>query len=383
MQSSSRPPQQGANTLNCPSLSGLSVLTEGSGENAYLVRDSEEHADHFASSKPQEDQSQYLDTWSPFDFEEPLHQSGQKSATSSLPDSCSALFPNRRQPHDSWAACPSTFAVSYGSEKDDRLTSDAVQSHAFNQAGGLTHPFCAQAGSQGPMEISSGVERFVTRPTTDIKASQNYHCHQSSSDLLTSLPPCTTDTGQADKDVALWPTCYVDTAIGLDMMTKDDLTDSKMPFTSWNTTMSQSPQTGNQVELENSILLNSGQTYTQEEEWAQLSSSAEQYDMQAIVPNVASWDGEDTSMMSQTYEPRLIESDRLQFDSSLVTSLTFKDDYLVQQKRAGMTYKEIKEKGQFTEAESTLRGRYRNLTKRKEERVRKPEWTDRDVSLPV
>jgi hypothetical protein len=58
-----------------------------------------------------------------------------------------------------------------------------------------------------------------------------------------------------------------------------------------------------------------------------------------------------------------------------------RDDFLVRQKKAGLTYKEIKAQGGFSEAESTLRGRYRNLTKRKEERVRKPEWQDRDVRL--
>lgn len=57
-----------------------------------------------------------------------------------------------------------------------------------------------------------------------------------------------------------------------------------------------------------------------------------------------------------------------------------KDDLLVQWKKAGMSYRQIREKGGFTEAESTLRGRYRTLTKRREERVRKPLWTQTDVS---
>ncbi|KAH8898191.1 hypothetical protein GQ53DRAFT_881205 [Thozetella sp. PMI_491] len=58
-----------------------------------------------------------------------------------------------------------------------------------------------------------------------------------------------------------------------------------------------------------------------------------------------------------------------------------KDEFLVQSKRAGMTYKEIRRKGGFAEAESTLRGRYRTLTKSKEARVRKPEWTEIDLYL--
>ncbi|KAK4123043.1 hypothetical protein N657DRAFT_645765 [Parathielavia appendiculata] len=46
-----------------------------------------------------------------------------------------------------------------------------------------------------------------------------------------------------------------------------------------------------------------------------------------------------------------------------------------------MTYKEIRRMGGFTEAESTLRGRYRTLTKCREARVRKPEWSEMDLRL--
>lgn len=58
-----------------------------------------------------------------------------------------------------------------------------------------------------------------------------------------------------------------------------------------------------------------------------------------------------------------------------------KDEYLVKSKLAGMTYKEIRKNGGFTEAESTLRGRFRTLTKPKEARVRKPEFQEIDVSI--
>ena len=57
-----------------------------------------------------------------------------------------------------------------------------------------------------------------------------------------------------------------------------------------------------------------------------------------------------------------------------------KDDFLVRSKLAGMSYKEIRRQGKFSEAESTLRGRFRTLTKQKAARVRKPEWDDNDVS---
>lgn len=53
---------------------------------------------------------------------------------------------------------------------------------------------------------------------------------------------------------------------------------------------------------------------------------------------------------------------------------------LIEYKRRGLSYKEIKRIGGFKEAESTLRGRFRTLTKAKEQRVRKPHWHERDVS---
>lgn len=57
------------------------------------------------------------------------------------------------------------------------------------------------------------------------------------------------------------------------------------------------------------------------------------------------------------------------------------DRFLVECRSKGMSYKEIRRRGGFSEAESTLRGRHRMLTKNKESRVRKPEWTETDVSL--
>jgi hypothetical protein len=56
-----------------------------------------------------------------------------------------------------------------------------------------------------------------------------------------------------------------------------------------------------------------------------------------------------------------------------------KDEYLLARREEGYTYKEIKVMGSFSEAESTLRGRVRVLTKDRCDRVRKPVWTDRDV----
>ncbi|KAJ5157837.1 uncharacterized protein N7482_008937 [Penicillium canariense] len=54
---------------------------------------------------------------------------------------------------------------------------------------------------------------------------------------------------------------------------------------------------------------------------------------------------------------------------------------LIEWKRQGLSYKDIKRIGGFKEAESTLRGRFRTLTKAKEQRVRKPKWLARDIQL--
>lgn len=62
------------------------------------------------------------------------------------------------------------------------------------------------------------------------------------------------------------------------------------------------------------------------------------------------------------------------------TTRNTRDEYLQEARRRGMSYKEIKRRGGFTEAESTLRGRIRILSKPKEMRVRKPQWNRSDVS---
>ncbi|QIW96832.1 hypothetical protein AMS68_002350 [Peltaster fructicola] len=64
-----------------------------------------------------------------------------------------------------------------------------------------------------------------------------------------------------------------------------------------------------------------------------------------------------------------------------VSERTRKDEYLLSMRERGLSYKEIKRRGKYREAESTLRGRVRVLTKAKEERVRKPVWTRNDVKL--
>ncbi|UKZ63770.1 uncharacterized protein TrAtP1_004993 [Trichoderma atroviride] len=58
-----------------------------------------------------------------------------------------------------------------------------------------------------------------------------------------------------------------------------------------------------------------------------------------------------------------------------------KNRFLLEARRYEVSYKMIKMYGRFKEAESTLRGRYRTLTKRREDRVRNPKWTPIDIQL--
>jgi hypothetical protein len=57
-----------------------------------------------------------------------------------------------------------------------------------------------------------------------------------------------------------------------------------------------------------------------------------------------------------------------------------KNALLERGRRAGMTYGQIKSEYDWSDAESTLRGRYRTMMKKPHERVRKPKWQARDVS---
>ncbi|KAB8295749.1 hypothetical protein EYC80_008574 [Monilinia laxa] len=68
-------------------------------------------------------------------------------------------------------------------------------------------------------------------------------------------------------------------------------------------------------------------------------------------------------------------------DAIELHSRSEKDEFLVSSRRQGISYKQIRSKGKFSDAESTLRGRFRTLTKDKKDRVRKPKWTDNDLCL--
>lgn len=105
--------------------------------------------------------------------------------------------------------------------------------------------------------------------------------------------------------------------------------------------------------------------------------------------NSSSWRAGVATPRPKKLEPKPVtpepESSRTSLPQSSATAQAThhrdaKDDFLVRSKLAGMSYKEIRRQGKFTEAESTLRGRFRTLTKHKAARVRKPEWDENDVS---
>lgn len=89
---------------------------------------------------------------------------------------------------------------------------------------------------------------------------------------------------------------------------------------------------------------------------------------------------QDGSMVSGTWPTRhKIQRMRNPPKTKQTQTLDPRDTFLIESKMAGKSYKQIKDEGKFTEAESTLRGRFRTLTKAKERRVRKPEWEEGDV----
>ncbi|KAI5195197.1 hypothetical protein E4T39_08344 [Aureobasidium subglaciale] len=95
----------------------------------------------------------------------------------------------------------------------------------------------------------------------------------------------------------------------------------------------------------------------------------------AALSLASSVDGNDTEMSSVPVEQAASHAPD--------TVRNNRDEYLQEARRRGLSYKEIKRRGGFTEAESTLRGRVRILSKPKEMRVRKPQWNRSDVMLLV
>jgi hypothetical protein len=56
---------------------------------------------------------------------------------------------------------------------------------------------------------------------------------------------------------------------------------------------------------------------------------------------------------------------------------------LLERRRTGVSFRDIAIELKMEKKEATLRGRYRALTKKKEERVRAPKWTELDVGTTL
>ncbi|TQV94460.1 hypothetical protein IF1G_06471 [Cordyceps javanica] len=95
----------------------------------------------------------------------------------------------------------------------------------------------------------------------------------------------------------------------------------------------------------------------------------------SVAPSVDDSDSNYPASSAQSSQPSRLPSPTLSDNHK-----DAQNAFLIDARAKGMSYKEIRVKGGFTEAESTLRGRHRMLTKDKESRVRKPEWTETDVS---
>ncbi|KAJ5114501.1 hypothetical protein NUU61_000260 [Penicillium alfredii] len=91
-------------------------------------------------------------------------------------------------------------------------------------------------------------------------------------------------------------------------------------------------------------------------------------------------DDKGTNSTTQTQFPEQPCTDKPSIKASMHYSDT-RNAFLIDCKRRGLSYKDIKRIGGFKEAESTLRGRFRTLTKSKEQRVRKPKWQEKDIIL--
>ena len=89
------------------------------------------------------------------------------------------------------------------------------------------------------------------------------------------------------------------------------------------------------------------------------------------------------TLPSSAYQPSLIGTNGVGSRGRQVNHDASKDALLVRLRQEGKSYKEIRDTGCFDGLqESTLRGRYRTLTKNKEQRVRKPTWDQPAVSAP-
>ncbi|KAL9072648.1 MAG: hypothetical protein Q9157_005028 [Trypethelium eluteriae] len=372
---------QDTEVLNCPSLGGLSVETDATLENNRQSRNSEEEDSYFAQSDPKQEQTHRLDTWNPLGFEDSLLQNRPEASYSSALVSDPILCTNMSQldePWDNQQSCrfPHGEVSSSGGPLDN-----ALKHTTTNELYNLDiacHPY----GEDEGQHAFSGMPQSVCGSTASTNQ-QRHSIHASNGDLTDCMPLLETESAQVGGDPQWWQTSNADLTAATTASAEvplTELTEGMATTADWGSPFSQSAQIGGESRLGEDLLLENGSGYLHSQTIPLVKNSSGEYDQCVDIQDGYIWD-EETSTGPQGAGPFLMNPQTLQYGSLVIPRWSSKDDYLVQQKQAGLTYKEIKLKGHFAEAESTLRGRYRNLTKRKEERVRRPEWEDRDIIL--
>ncbi|KAI9663982.1 MAG: hypothetical protein M1821_007473 [Bathelium mastoideum] len=375
--SSTQPSQQRVEALNCPSLGGLSVQTEASIDNNYELAIGDERDDFFAPSTAPEGSNQHLDAWNPFPLEDNQSEYEQKSSYNGPSGLDGALYTDPLRSSGCWGdRSQALFA-------EDKSRDIAVVSPGVDQACELDLSCYAHPRSQGQRESSSGLVPSANGLASSNVTLQHSHCHTSNenNDLSACFPSLLPASGQVDTNLRQWPTSNFETATAPNVTEGAISAGDTLPFIKSETVLPQGSRIGTQTGLEDMPLRNDDQRSFGSEFWDSLHSATGISDPLYVNQHIGDGDRENTFAVPQIAGPYLLNSDPTQFYTITAPQLSPKDDFLIQQKRAGMTYKEIKLRGNFLEAESTLRGRYRNLTKRREERVRKPEWEEKDVAL--
>ncbi|KAJ3477238.1 hypothetical protein NLG97_g8892 [Lecanicillium saksenae] len=168
---------------------------------------------------------------------------------------------------------------------------------------------------------------------------------------------------------------------------RSDLSSSRLSVTSAGDYASQSPQTDASIRKRlpsHASVSPMGQRDSEAEGSSRYNSPS---CATSVAPSAYESDSNYAGSSIQSSQPSRQPSRQVSRQPSSLPSPALSEDrksaqnaFLINARAKGMSYKEIKLKGGFTEAESTLRGRHRMLTKDKDSRVRKPEWTDTDVS---
>ena len=398
---STHKPQQGVEILNCPSLGGFSVETEISTDNAHQLSTTEEQEDHLASSRQEQaEQADDLCTWKPFGMQDGPPENTPQTTCNQGSASYHSLYGNSSQPYEDWGAqMTSSFPKIEISRTGEPFGEGAMKHASVNES--YNFEFSSNVGhdNQGPSKISFRKESSSRGPTAGTKPHHHYcpnshqHCcpdsHQHCCSSYTStrsparLPTQVAASGEIDGNAQQWLTSDLGIGVTTDSRSEARLVTSTVPSPSQDPPLSLGLQISNETGVQEEALPSDEPKKLPAQAWPYFDYPLGSNDVYDTVQNMAYWDGEGTSRAPQLSVPFLMNPETLELDSLVIPRWASKDEYLVQQKRAGLTYKEIKSRGQFVEAESTLRGRYRNLTKRKEERVRRPEWEDADVSQSI